>query len=223
MNRGTCAPWCNAAENTSGGPGGDVRGGDVPGGGVPGGPSGNARGRAAREVVRRPGAWQRLGRHLVAALLPLGLVMLAGCDYFAEKKLVPGIHAEADVRNFMGKPELVSEEPDGSRRLEYPRSPMGAETYFVYIGPDGKYKAMEKAMNEANFAKVKSGMSRDDVRRILGKQTETTPLALKNEEVWSWRYEVDNSKLMFFNAHFDKASGKVVRISRDQDWRGMGG
>lgn len=165
-----------------------------------------------------PGA---IRRRLVAGLLPLALV-LGGCDYFAEKKLVPGVHTEADVRNFMGTPELISEEPDGTRRLEYPRSPMGAETYFVYIGSDGKYKGMEKALVEANFQKVRAGMSREDVRHILGKQTETVPLALKNEEVWSWRYEIDAGSPMFFNAHFDRASGKVVRTSRDQDWRMKG-
>lgn len=166
---------------------------------------------------RRP----RDRRRFLAALLPV-VVAVAGCDYFAEKKLVPGVHTEADVRNFMGTPELVSEESDGTRRLEYPRSPMGSQTYFVYIGSDGKYLRMERALSEANFAKVRPGMSRDDVRHVLGKQTESVPLALKNEEVWSWRYEVDAGSPMFFNAHFDRATGKVVRITRDQDWRMKG-
>ena len=94
------------------------------------------------------GGWRRSLVRLIGALaLPVALLGLAGCDYFAEKKLVPGVHTEADVRNFMGKPEMIREEPDGSKRLEYPRGPMGAETYFVYIGKDGKYKGMEKAMN----------------------------------------------------------------------------
>ena len=168
--------------------------------------------------------WPRPIAAVIGALAaPALLLGLPGCDYFAEKKLVPGVHTEADVRNFMGKPEMIREEPDGSKRLEYPRGPLGAQTYFVYIDRDGKYKGMEKAMNEANFAKVKVGMTRDDVRDILGKPTETLPLALKKEEVWSWRYESDTSKLMFFNAHFDNATGKVTRITRDMDWKGMGG
>ena len=176
-----------------------------------------APGAPARQHRSRP-----LARLLAAVLLPAELLGLAGCDYLAEKKLEAGIHTEADVRNYMGKPEMVREEPDGSRRLEYPRSPMGAQTYFVYIGKDGKYLRMEKAMSEANFLKVKLGMSRDDVRDILGKPTETMPLALKKEEVWSWRYEGDVKK-MFFNVYFDDASGKVSRLSRDIDWKSEGG
>ena len=175
---------------------------------------------AARPGHRTP--MNRLARLVGAVMLPVALLGFAGCDYFAEKKLVPGVHTEADVRNFMGKPEMIREEPDGSKRLEYPRAPMGAETYFVYIGKDGKFLRMEKAMSEANFAKVKPGMSRDDVRDILGKPTEVLPLKLKKEEVWSWRYEGDVKKMMF-NAYFDDASGKVLRVSRDMDWKTEGG
>jgi hypothetical protein len=148
---------------------------------------------------------------------------LAGCDYFAEKKLVVGEHTEEDVRRLMGKPEIVWEEENGAKKLEYPRGPMGTQTYFVFIGPDGRYRGMERALVETNFAKVQVGMSPDDVRRILGKQTEVTPYALAREEVWSWRYEGDAQKTMFFNAHFDQASRRVKRISRNEDWKTQGG
>ena len=77
-------------------------------------------------------------------------------------------------------------------------------------------------MSEANFSKVAVGMSKDDVRGILGKPTEVLPLALKKQDVWSWRYEGDN-KMMMFNAYFDQADGKVVRVSRDIDWGTHGG
>ena len=147
---------------------------------------------------------------------------LSGCDYFAEKKLVVGQHTEQDVRTLMGKPDMIWEEESGSRKLEYPRGPMGTQTYFVHIGPDGKYLGMERVLVEANFAKIKVGMSQDDARRILGKQTEVTPYALANEEVWSWRYEGDAQATMFFNAHFDPATGRIRRISRNEDWKTQG-
>lgn len=173
------------------------------------------------------GRKRRLPGAVVAALLlPVAvasLVGLAGCDYLAEKKLVPGVHTEADVRNFMGKPEMIREEPDGSRRLEYPRSPMGSQTYFVYLDRNGKYVAMEKAMSEANFAKVRPGMGKDDVRGILGKQTDILPLKLKDVEVWSWRYEGDGNTTMLFNVTFDNGSGKVTAIGRERDPRTHGG
>ena len=51
----------------------------------------------------------------------------AACDWFAEKKLVVGQHTEADVRRIMGKPEMVWEEENGAKKLEYPRGPMGTQ------------------------------------------------------------------------------------------------
>ena len=147
---------------------------------------------------------------------------LAGCDYFAEKKLVVGQHTEQDVRALMGVPDMIWEEESGAKKLEYPRGPMGTQTYFVYIGPDGKYLGMERALVEANFAKVKVGMSQDDARRILGRQTEVTPYVLAKEEVWSWRYEGNAQAIMFFNAHFDQATRRIKRITRIEDWKTQG-
>jgi hypothetical protein len=146
----------------------------------------------------------------------------AGCDYFAEKKLVVGQHTEDDVRRIMGKPDMVWEEESGAKKLEYPRGPMGTQTYFVFIAPDGKYLGMERVLVEENFAKVQVGMTVDDVRRILGKQTEVTPYALSREEVWSWRYEGDAQRIMFFNVHFDQDSRRVKRITRIEDWKTQG-
>ncbi len=163
--------------------------------------------------------WRRVAHVAFVATLALGL---AGCDYFAEKKLKPGVHGEADVRQLMGVPEMIWEEENGERKFEYPRGPLGSRTYFVYFGADGKFKGMEQALVEANFTRLKPGMSRDDARRILGKQTEVTPYPLKNEEVWSWRYEAEGNQTLFFNAHFDPASGRIVRITRNTDWRTMG-
>lgn len=162
------------------------------------------------------------GRLPVAAMLVAAGLALGACDYVAEKKLVPGMHTEADVRTLMGVPDMIWEEENGAKKFEYPRGPVGKQTYFVYIAPDGKYKSMEKALNEENFAKLKPGMSRDDARRILGKQTEVTPYPLKNEEVWSWRYEEEGNRTMFFNAHFDPARGRIVRTTRNEDWKTMG-
>ena len=167
-------------------------------------------------LVALPAAALRL---VAIACLAWGL---AGCDYFAEKKLVVGQHTEQDVRALMGVPDMIWEEESGAKKLEYPRGPMGTQTYFVYIGPDGKYLGMERALVEANFAKVKVGMSQDDARRILGRQTEVTPYVLAKEEVWSWRYEGDAQAIIFCNAHFDQATRRIKRITRIEDWKTQG-
>jgi len=171
-------------------------------------------------VTNRASRRRSTAAFLAGACVALGL---AGCDYFAEKKLVVGQHTENDVRQLMGKPDMIWEEESGARKLEYPRGPMGTQTYFVFIDPNGRYLGMEKVLVEANFSKIQVGMTPDDARRILGKQTEVTPYALAREEVWSWRYEGDAQKTMFFNAHFDQATRRIKRITRNEDWKTQGG
>ena len=162
-----------------------------------------------------------LGRRLAGAAF-IATLALAGCDYFAEKKLVPGQHTENDVRVMMGVPDMIWEEPDGRKTFEYPRGPLGTQTYFVEIGPDGKYRGMARALVDSNFARVQVGQSKDDVRRILGKPAEIGPLPLAKEEVWGWRYEAEDRRIMYFNAHFDQATNRVRRITRVEDWKTQG-
>lgn len=149
----------------------------------------------------------------------LAVAPLAACDGIAEHKLVAGQHTEADVRRWMGQPEMIWEEEDGTRVLEYPRGPAGLQTYLVTIGPDGRYREMKHALTEENFARVKPGMDRDQVRQILGKPSTVERFALSKEEVWSWRHEGQDTRKMFFNAHFDQHSGLLKKVSTVQDWR----
>lgn len=146
---------------------------------------------------------------------PLG----AACDFIAQKDLTPGQSTEADVRRWMGQPEMIWEESDGSRTLEYPRGPMGKETYFVTIGADGRYRRIEQVLTEENFRKVQPGMTRDQVRQILGKPGEISRFKRQNEEVWGWRYLEATQRTMFFYAHFDQDTGLLKRTDQMQDWK----
>lgn len=154
---------------------------------------------------------------LLALAIPLG-----ACDFVAEKSLKPGESTEADVRRYMGNPEMIWEEQDGGRTLEYPRGPMGKQTYFVTIGPDGRYRSIEQVLDEAHFRRVQPGMTRDEVRQILGKPGEIARYRRQKEEVWSWRYLENNTRTMFFLAHFDQDTGKLKHTDAMQDWRTTG-
>ncbi|AKM31542.1 hypothetical protein AB870_17585 [Pandoraea faecigallinarum] len=133
------------------------------------------------------------------------------------RDLKPGVSTEAQVRDQMGKPEIVWENDDGSRRLEYPRAPGGLKTYMVDIGADGKLRRVTQALSAENFQQVQPGMSQDEVRRLLGKPTTVEEYRLKKETVWSWRWLEDgvNSPGMF-NAHFGP-DGRVTVTSRSPD------
>ena len=115
--------------------------------------------------------------------------------------------------------ERRAEESDGSRTLEYPRGPMGKETYFVTIGADGRFRRIEQVLTEENFRKVQPGMTRDQVRQILGKPGEISRFKRQNEEVWGWRYLEATQRTMFFYAHFDQDTGLLKRTDQMQDWK----
>lgn len=152
-------------------------------------------------------------------LLLCAMLLTAACDNqgrpveeFGLDKLAKGISSEADVRQVMGRPEIVWEEDDGSRTLEYPKGPEGARTWTFTIDKYGKLQEYRQILTEENFAQVKAGMSRDEVRRMLGKPRSVVQFKRKNEEVWDWRY-ISRHEHRLFNVHFDITSGNVTGTS----------
>jgi len=152
---------------------------------------------------------------LVAAFFAL-LLVLPGCDYYASKTLKPGVSTESEVRALMGRPEIVWAEDDGTRVLEYPRAPAGHQTYMITIGPDGKFVAMESMLTQERFEQIKAGMSRDQVRRMLGKPSEIEFFTLSRQEVWSFKHIGEMSDIDMFNIHFDM-TGIVRKMSVTRD------
>lgn len=133
-------------------------------------------------------------------------------EEFGLDKLAKGISSEADVRMLMGQPDTVWEENDGRRTLEYPKGPEGVRTWFFYIDRNGKLQDYQQVLNDENFARIKTGMSKDEVRRMLGRSRTVVQFKRKNEEVWDWRY-LSGGTMRFFNVHFDITSGKVTQTS----------
>lgn len=149
--------------------------------------------------------------------------LLVACDRqgkpieeFGLDKLARGVSSEADVRMVMGQPDIVYEEDDGRRTLEYPKGPQGARTWMFAIGKDGKLTDYWQALTPENFARIQPGMSRDDVRRLLGKPRHVVQFKNRNEEVWDWRF-LDGVDTRLFNVHFDLGSGKVTQTSTSDE------
>lgn len=137
-----------------------------------------------------------------------GVVDAVKPDQLLFKGIVIGESSEESLRRQAGKPEIVWEEEGGSKRLEYPRGPMGGKTWMVTINAEGKVAAIEQVLVASNIAKIKPGMTKDQVRRILGKPTQVNYYSLKKEEVWGWRWWETSQHEAFFNAHF--ADGDTV-------------
>jgi outer membrane protein assembly factor BamE (lipoprotein component of BamABCDE complex) len=141
-------------------------------------------------------------------------------DALLLKGLTPGVSTLEEVREQMGKPETERVFDDGSRRLEYPRGPQGLNTWMVDIGPNGRLVAITQALTAENFAKVRIGMSEDEVRRLLGKPGQVAGYRLKKETVWSWKWlEGGVTPEAYFNVHFGP-DGRVTTTSRSDIIRG---
>lgn len=147
------------------------------------------------------------------------LAMLGACDFVAQRELQPGESTIDDVRRLMGKPAMIWEEEDGRQIHEYPRGPEGSETWMVEIGADGRFRGMKDALAPGNLGRVQAGMSRDDLRRLLGKPGEEQPFPLRDEIVWTWRVKSDSGVTTeMFHVHLG-SDGRVLRTSRTPDPR----
>ncbi len=136
-------------------------------------------------------------------------VLFAGCANFSA--VSSGMPAQ-QVQAKLGSPETVRKNADGSEVWEYPGCPLGRQTYMVILGSDHAVREAHQVLSEEYFSKVQAGMSRDEVRRLLGKPGEIMVFGARDEEVWSWRYQQQNP--MFFNVLFDRSAGTVRTTQR---------
>ena len=150
---------------------------------------------------------------LAATALPAAL-LLAGCTAVQSPSFAPGT-SMSEVESRMGRPGNVARAPDGDTVWQYPTGPVGQTTFIVRFGPDQRTKAAYQALTLQQFAKVRRGIDRDEVRLLLGPPGETMRFARMNEEVWSYRYQAAASDNRIFNVHFDASTG-YVRGTSDQ-------
>ena len=156
-------------------------------------------------------------RYWLAAWCGIVALSMVACDPQRVAKLEEGVSTENEVRQQFGEPVTVTVEADGTRTMEYPRQPEGWTNYLIQIGSDGKMSSLRQLLNEDNFARVQPGMGPQQVRALLGRPAEQKRYALKNEEVWSWRYKpVNESRL--FSVTFG-ADGKVQASAKGDDPR----
>lgn len=150
-------------------------------------------------------------------LVPLlaALLLFAACDQKKIERLEEGVSTESDVRARFGEPAAVYEDANGDRTFEYPRQPAGQTNYMISIGPDGKMSALRQVLKPANFAQITPGLTREQVRRLLGLPAKTQTFELKGEEVWDWRF-ADGQEIKIFSVTFDD-DGQVITTGTTLD------
>jgi hypothetical protein len=150
-------------------------------------------------------------RLLATALLAAAAT---GCSNYGS--ITPGTGAD-QVRARMGTPGEVWRNADGTETWEYRTAPAGWYTYMVDLGPDHAVRDVHQVLDEPYFGRIQPGLSRDQVRRLLGAPKDVAEYKAKNEEVWSWRYKEANNWYRLFNVAFDASSGTVLRTFRMDD------
>lgn len=144
------------------------------------------------------------------------VLALVGCDQQKIAKLEEGVATEADVRAQFGEPHATYTEADGSRTFEYSRQPEGKVAYMITIGNDGKMSALRQVLKPGEFAKIKTGMDKTEVRRTIGKPAKTVRFDLKpDEEHWDW-FWLDGQFPKVFSVIFDR-DGKVMTSAVTDD------
>lgn len=119
--------------------------------------------------------------------LLLGLALLPACASYAPPAVLPGMSRD-EVLARMGQPDMERRLDTGSR-LEFPRGPLGKQTWFVYFDAAGRASRAEQVLTGQNFSRIDVGMAQDDVRQLLGRPGQVQLLGRERGVVWSYRYD----------------------------------
>lgn len=156
-----------------------------------------------------------------AAASVLAAAVLPACDGFNLQEIRPGVTTQAEVRARMGEPAFIHWNDDGSSTWEYNRQPAGSHCYMISFGRDLVVSRVEQALNAANYARIVPGLSKDDVRRILGAPGSKAVFGNLGEEIWEWRIEgMPPTEETYFMVHFDLGHGAVKKTSQRVQQKG---
>lgn len=114
------------------------------------------------------------------------LLWLAACAALQQPLPAPG-QTEAEALALLGRATGRYPMADGTQRLEFARGPYGLQTWMVDLDSAGRVLRTEQVLTEQHFARVRHGMPRDELLRLLGRPGEVQR-EWQDRETWSWRY-----------------------------------
>lgn len=151
-----------------------------------------------------------------AAAAAVSAAILPACDLVNTQEIKPGITSASEVKQRMGPPGFEFSNADGSVTWEYTRQPAGVHCYMITIGNNQIVQKMEQVLNDAQYAKALPGLNHAEVRRLYGQPANKAKFENLNEEVWEWRIDggASTSEEVYFNVHFDTASGLLKKAGK---------
>lgn len=141
----------------------------------------------------------------------LASLLLAACASYSGAGLKPGEARLGEVLALMGPPALRWQDADGSLQLAYPHGPAGFETHMVRIAPDGRLQRIANVLDEDTFARVRAGLSKEEVLHLIGPPDHSRSVYFKarDELAWEWRFREVYGNPARFAVLFDATSGRV--------------
>jgi len=150
-----------------------------------------------------------------AALTAITAAILPACDIIVLPEIKPGITTGVEVRAKMGNPGFEFRNEDGTVTWEYTRQPAGVHCYMITLGADQVVQKLEQVLNDSNYAKAREGMTRDQIRRLLGKPANKMVFDNLREEVWEWHIEgTPHNEETYLNIFFDTSSGLLKKAGK---------
>ena len=157
----------------------------------------------------------KFSRWITAATAAVASALLPACDVVNLNEIRPGVTTAAEVMARMGEPGFIHHDNDGTAIWEYSRQPQGVHCYMIAFDRKDVVTRMDQVLNDANYARIADGLSKDDVRRILGVPATKVVFDNLREEIWEWRIEgVPSTEETYFMVHFDTGHGAVKKTSR---------
>jgi hypothetical protein len=147
-------------------------------------------------------------------VLALAALLGASCATYDGHSLRPGVSTEADVLGLMGRPAVAYVTADGTRRLAYPRGPLGTQTYMVELGPDGRVRDVRNALTDETFHQISAGMTRDEVLSLIGPPGDAMHFSRLDQESWEYRFVDTWGYRAIFSVNFDRNGLVVSKFSR---------
>ncbi|MES2264021.1 MAG: hypothetical protein V4724_36335 [Pseudomonadota bacterium] len=130
-------------------------------------------------------------------------LVLAGCAGFGGTPPVPGERMEA-VKAKLGQP-TATYSAGTETILEYATGPFGQYTWMARFGTDGALQSYEQVLTDAKFATIRIGSDdKETILRTFGRPAEKSYLALRDMQVWSYRYKQSGVWDSMMHVHFDR-------------------
>ena len=120
-------------------------------------------------------------------LVLFSALSLQACASYGPDPTLVGLSREQVVAR-LGNPDPPASFPAEANRLDFPRGPMGKETFFVYFDDQSRAVRYVQSLTEDRFSQILPGMSRDEVVRLIGISRSTFGLARERGFVWNYRY-----------------------------------